>query len=919
MRKNLLLKKQKVMLFFLLIISSYVFGQTITPFLDPSIKFVKTQNSFNLLAERTDGKVWFTADKTKLKLQLLNENGTLNSFSLDIHTNVNALASVANNKVLVGGNFTSYNNTTVSARIVRLNADGSRDFDFSASSNANEVTALYILPNGKIMVGRNTQIQRLNEDGTTDTSFATVTTNGKVNDFVVSSNDYVIAVGDFTTVNGNTKNRIVSIKPDGTIDTVFNMGTGFGALVNKIRKSADDKLYVVGNFASYKGTTVNGIAKIDLSGNLDTTFHNTSAGFDVSPTSIGITQSNKLLIGGTFTKYRNQNVEDFIVVNTTTGGLETNSGYTFETGMVKHIIPRNGGGFLFSGEFVKYNDAFTYQVFKTSDDVTRVPAFQFNDQFCLNSFIKVFDTDFGSNLVGDVITAKRQNDKVFVSEVYINNKRYSLARFTNSGMLDTTFQFDYRNLNLPNNLKYSSIREFSFTPTGKMFLFLTNKRYSIAATNTDFNLSFLQLNADGSMDTSFNSFQNYFKQNAPEIPNSIGLRRYDNTGYIRNDGKILWAKESNVHHNGLFIQNDGTYQNVTLPNHLNLLKSNGSIDESYSSLPLYYADDIGVADYENECIQEHYNTLNYMRMLPLPNNETIVYDITGTGSYCSFGQSNNSGTSWLQKPTIARINSNGVLTTRYIHLNNTTGARIMTANYHNGYLYFGGSKQNGAPNYDTNSFFKKVDLATNNEVTFSYLPTANEYILKSLIKDNKIYILSGYQAPSNPGEPSPPLIYRLKRLNINGSIDSSFQTLIITRQGYGYPFQDTPFGEMELIDNPNENSFLLLSRYPFTINGTYYQQSFVKVSFDALSTNESSISNHTVKLYPNPTHDVVNVSSEKELIESVEVLDMQGRNLRSIKTNSKKAQIDIHDLPNAVYLVKVKTDKGIQTFKVIKN
>ena len=158
---------------------------------------------------------------------------------------------------------------------------------------------------------------------------------------------------------------------------------------------------------------------------------------------------------------------------------------------------------------------------------------------------------------------------------------------------------------------------------------------------------------------------------------------------------------------------------------------------------------------------------------------------------------------------------------------------------------------------------------------------------------------------------------------MDGSLDTTFQTLEITRHrnysDYNSTFTGSIVEELELIDNPNENSFLLLSRFPFTINGTYYQQAFVKVSFDALSTNESSIAKHTVKLYPNPTHDVVNVSSEKELIESVEVLDMQGRNLRNIKTNSKKAQIDIHDLERTVYLVKVKTDKGIQTFKIIKN
>jgi len=864
-------------------------------------------NSFHLITERIDGKVWFTADKSKLKLELLNQDGTVNEFSVELQASINALTPVTDNKILVGGNFTSYNSTTVSARLVRVNPDGTRDFGFSASADANEVTALYVLPNGKIMVGRNTQIQRLNEDGSTDSSFAPVTTNGKVYDFVIANNN-VIAVGDFTTVNGSNRNRIVSLQSDGTLDTSFNIETGFNASANKIQKSTDNKLYAIGNFITYKGITVNRIAKIDLNGNLDTTFHNANTGFNVAPSSIAITQSNKLLIGGAFTQYNNQNAEDFIVVNTTNGVPENNSGYDFESGAVKHIISRNNGGFIFSGEFVKYNNEFTYQIFKTNDDINRIPSFQFGSNFSLHSFVEVISPDLATNFTGNPIKIKRQNDKILLSEVYINNKRHSLARFTNTGALDNTFLFNHSNLNLPSNLKYTHIRDFSLTPSGNIFLFLTNKKFNTGG--TEYAASFLQLTANGTMDNTFFGLQDYFKLGYPNLLSY----HLENTGYVRDDNKIIWAQQVVENVSG-FEWYPGTCKEIRFFNHLNLLKTDGDVEESFQSVVLNYN-----TDSQQNCNSNYYHTFFNTRLLPLPNNETLAY-LPGRESYCSFDQINANGSEGVRKATIGRINANGVLTTRYTHLDALTVSHVT---YHDGYLYVGGYINVNL------GFFKKIDLATNNEVPFNHqlpLTGSGEWgattplVIRSFIKDNKIYVLVATEVEDISGGYM--ISYDLRRMSMDGILDTSFQTLNIVRHKSYTELNSTYyayFEELEFIDNPDEDSFLMISRFPFTINGTYYEQAFVKVSYDALSIGDNHVVGQEIKLYPNPVIDMMNVSSGNELIENVELLDIQGRTIRNIKgDNHNEVQISIEDLPNAIYLVKVKTDKGIKALKVVKS
>ena len=78
------------------------------------------------------------------------------------------------------------------------------------------------------------------------------------------------------------------------------------------------------------------------------------------------------------------------------------------------------------------------------------------------------------------------------------------------------------------------------------------------------------------------------------------------------------------------------------------------------------------------------------------------------------------------------------------------------------------------------------------------------------------------------------------------------------------------------------------------------------------------IKENSIKIYPNPTKDIIFLES-KENINSLELYDLQGKLLKQQNCNSKKVQISFQELPNAVYLVKAKTDKGFETFKVIKN
>lgn len=83
-----------------------------------------------------------------------------------------------------------------------------------------------------------------------------------------------------------------------------------------------------------------------------------------------------------------------------------------------------------------------------------------------------------------------------------------------------------------------------------------------------------------------------------------------------------------------------------------------------------------------------------------------------------------------------------------------------------------------------------------------------------------------------------------------------------------------------------------------------------------LGTN--SFSDSKFSCYPNPTTDIVNITTQNEIINQSNVYDMFGRLLKSHKGNSNSEKISIQELPNAIYLVEVSTEGGAKTVKIVK-
>lgn len=76
---------------------------------------------------------------------------------------------------------------------------------------------------------------------------------------------------------------------------------------------------------------------------------------------------------------------------------------------------------------------------------------------------------------------------------------------------------------------------------------------------------------------------------------------------------------------------------------------------------------------------------------------------------------------------------------------------------------------------------------------------------------------------------------------------------------------------------------------------------------------------NNISIYPNPSSDFVTISSDQR-IETVEVLTLEGKVVKtSVANGVAEIKIDMNDLPNGLYLVKVKNTGGtVKTAKVSK-
>jgi hypothetical protein len=70
--------------------------------------------------------------------------------------------------------------------------------------------------------------------------------------------------------------------------------------------------------------------------------------------------------------------------------------------------------------------------------------------------------------------------------------------------------------------------------------------------------------------------------------------------------------------------------------------------------------------------------------------------------------------------------------------------------------------------------------------------------------------------------------------------------------------------------------------------------------------------------YPNPTQNVWNIKTNNQIIDSIQIIDIQGRLVLNINPNVSEAVIDASNLPTGLYFSRINTSAGSSIIKLIK-
>ncbi len=307
----------------------------------------------------------------------LNVDGTLDVTFADIGSLVNieeikSISLFSDQKILISGDL-GYKNAQ-DYYIAKINIDGTRDISFNNICKGfinTPVRTAVQTSNGKILVGGNFHtyngikcygFTRLNYDGSVDNTLNYGGLNGLENSNLVdisaiglTSDNKIYLGGFFSTFNGEPIKRLVRLNSDGTRDTTFNTGGSidYGSAnpgkVKDILALPNGYVLIAGSFSNYNGTSCYGVLALDNNGN-----HLGFPDVGQNATCFKMQTDGKILIGLSHLESGNYSTGAIKRFDSTTWGFDTSFVLDplLTSGSVTSIEIQQDDKIILCGEFV---------------------------------------------------------------------------------------------------------------------------------------------------------------------------------------------------------------------------------------------------------------------------------------------------------------------------------------------------------------------------------------------------------------------------------------------------------------------------------------------------------------------------------------------------------------------------------------
>ena len=519
----------------------------------------------NAVAARSDGSVVLggafagVSNPNSINLARFSSSGALfPDFYPSPNGVVTGIVVQPDDRVIIVGNFTAVGGVTRN-RIARLNADGTLDGNYDPNFNS-RINAIVAQSDGKVVVGgtfsgftpagvavptARAYIARVNTDGTVDTNYATIP-NSSVTALAIQGDGKVIAGGTFSVVQSNsltliaTRNYIVRLNPDGTVDSNFD--PNLNGPVNTLVATPLGQIVVGGAFSTVQPNvtgrtaaspiTRNNVVRVNSDGACDLSFDPNANG---AVTTLALQSDGSVLLGGVFTTFQPSGTSVAVARNHLAcvngdGSLDLNFNPNLNGG-VSFLAARPDGTVLIAGSFTGLQPSGSIMVggsFGTIGGVGARNLAVLNDDGSVSSVFQPRP----DGAVNAMLTLPDGRAIVAGSFTTLGGvARNRIARFNGDGSLDPAYN---PNVN-------ASVLALALQPDGKILV-----GGSFTTVGGQSRNSLVRLNDDGSLDPSFTS---------PGTLGGLAVRSI----VVQADGRVVTISEgSGVRHILARVNTDGS-------------------------------------------------------------------------------------------------------------------------------------------------------------------------------------------------------------------------------------------------------------------------------------------------------------------------------------------------------------------------
>jgi len=825
--------------------------------------------------------------------------------------------------------------------ILKLDSSGNLDFSFNQNygpSNGGDAVIINDIEstvNGYIVVGQfneydnalHRNIAKINNDGSVDTSFSTgsTDTNGfddEAFDVAVQNDGKIVVAGDFDNYDGNPSGKIARLNADGSFDNTFNTGSGFNTLPNDLKVQPNGKILVAGVFNNYNGTSVDRVVRLNSDGTLDTSF---SATISFVPNFIEVMSDGKIFVGGSSTSLIRLNAD---------GSLDSTFNYTDSTLATFAFVRETSSNQYFVGGLV---DQPLTPLIRVNQDGSIDNTFT-PDPIISNTFLN------SNGILNNIVI--QSDGKIIVGGDFLQigtREIRGLARLNTDGTLDSSFNPD-DDINSPEGLDIDAgfpgeVFAMSLDNAGRLIVGGFFRSYNKAFKNP-----LIAVEA-------FNDVQNFINIPDPNFEQALIDESIDSDGIINGqiaendalgvinldvnsknisdltgieaftDLETLFAVNNNLNAvdlsfntalDGLVLANNNL-TSIDLSNNVNLV-SISLASNQLSTIDLSNNTALSQVFVQDNVLTE-FDALNLQNLaqLNVSQNDLVELDLSQNSNLNQILANNNN----LVNLNLQNGNNNNISGTSFDATSNSnlTCIQVDDVNY----------SQNTWNLIDTQSFFG-LDCAPDNDDCLNATPIV-------LGQDTPSTTISSTSGNNTPGCQSNGIViidvwFQFTAPN-SGSITLSLNASPLTLKSALYDNCATQTaiacGEDGLqVDNlTTGNTYYIQTWVEASVSGFMAQNNLTEVGDFTIKVDDtstlSSIEFNTIdfKLYPNPTYNLVYLSSS-QMLDYYSIFNINGKRIKTeTDLNSKEYKVNVSDLSEGIYLIKIKSQQSLITKKLI--